>query len=309
MLKFIKLIVRYSLIATLCVVVYNYSVDKVGVFWRGSAFGNYEPNQRYLKTKFLLENKNKFRTILAGSSRPGFISVSNHLDSSYNFSYSQGVPQETLEDLKFLYENGLKLDTVILAVDNISFMVDSRIHNSQPLRFGYTNQKEKIKLLFTPSKVISDLRSAISTKTKLYFINKDGSKRVIKEPNPEAINWDIPSSGEYYSEDITSTKKAIKELKELCDINNTELIIFVNPLYKSTFLHYQREMEMFLDELGDFNVYNFCHLNELTSSKENYYETSHYRPHVGDTIMRVILTNNTSSTYLKKPTNISAGGF
>lgn len=309
MRNFIKLILTYLVITLLSVMTYNFSVDKVGVFWRGSAWGSYEPNQRYLKTKFLVENKSKFKVLLTGNSRPGFINIANHIDSSYNFCYSACVPAEILKDLKFLYNNGLKLDTLIMAVDNISFMVDSRIHDTQPLRFGFTNHKQKLKMLFYPPRVLSDLKSILSVKTKKYFITKDGSKLVLKEPNPQNVNWDLPSSGIYYSEAINSSINFIEQIKDLCDINNTELIIFVNPLYKSTLMNFEKEIEIFTDKLIDYNVYNFCHLNSMTMTKENYYETSHYRPFIGDILMEIILNGDTTSCYLKKPTNISADWF
>jgi len=40
--------------------------------------------------------------------------------------------------------------------------------------------------------------------------------------------------------------------------------------------------------LGKKNVYDFSGKNKLTTPIGNYYETSHYRPHVANKIMELI---------------------
>ncbi|MFN8575417.1 MAG: hypothetical protein U0354_01035 [Candidatus Sericytochromatia bacterium] len=86
------------------------------------------------------------------------------------------------------------------------------------------------------------------------------------------------------------TLEEINILKSINDIlkrNNTNYKIVISPLYDQ--IVFDKERLKFLNNLfGKENVYDFSGENKYTRSIYNYYETSHYRTHVADDIMKRI---------------------
>lgn len=61
----------------------------------------------------------------------------------------------------------------------------------------------------------------------------------------------------------------------------------INPLYSQEKFN-PKDMEMIQNVFGRDNVYDFSGRNQFTTSKYNYYEESHFRPLVGDSIMSIV---------------------
>ena len=82
----------------------------------------------------------------------------------------------------------------------------------------------------------------------------------------------------------------MRQIKNICDENNIELIVFINPIEHRTYEATN------LDEFNDFKqglakimpYYDFSGLNRITTDDYYYYEPSHYRPIVGDMIIHRI---------------------
>ena len=64
----------------------------------------------------------------------------------------------------------------------------------------------------------------------------------------------------------------------------TNYRIVISPLYNQKKLSSER-VQLLIAIFGKSNVHNFSGKNELTESIHNFYETSHYRPHVANKIM------------------------
>ena len=97
-----------------------------------------EPNKNFIKMKHLLKNKEAYDTLIFGSSRVGFL----YFDTSpyehyYNMSYSEGLPKEHLDNLKVLLKEGVKPKRIFLGVDNISYLVDPKLHEDLLIRMPY----------------------------------------------------------------------------------------------------------------------------------------------------------------------------
>ena len=92
--------------------------------------------------------------------------------------------------------------------------------------------------------------------------------------------------------------KTLDEIRETVDLlkaHGIRLIVFINPIHKTTYLATGLEtfflFEKELSRITDF--YDFSGLNSITTNNYYYYETSHYRPKVG-TLMLARMLNDSS---------------
>jgi hypothetical protein len=77
-------------------------------------------------------------------------------------------------------------------------------------------------------------------------------------------------------------------IKRLLEKNNTNYKVILSPLYEQ--IKFNNADFSILKTLFGANLFDFSGKNVFTESKFNYYEASHYRPHVGDSIMKIIYT-------------------
>jgi hypothetical protein len=81
-----------------------------------------------------------------------------------------------------------------------------------------------------------------------------------------------------------------KLLEEIFDIliqNKAEYRIVISPLYDQIKLNTE-DYDYLCNLFGRKNVYDFSGRNEITNNVINYYDNSHYRPHVTKYILDVI---------------------
>ncbi len=93
-------------------------------------------------------------------------------------------------------------------------------------------------------------------------------------------------------EDLKSqiTKKQRSMLNEIEAIfvkHHTDFKVVISPLYSQISMN-KADIALLQKTFGPERVYNFSGKNRFTEKKENYYETSHYRPFVGDSILNII---------------------
>jgi hypothetical protein len=67
----------------------------------------------------------------------------------------------------------------------------------------------------------------------------------------------------------------------------SEYKIVINPLYDQVKLN-QQDLAFLINLFGKRNVFDYSGINKYTESYENYYESSHYRPHIAREIMEKI---------------------
>ncbi len=82
----------------------------------------------------------------------------------------------------------------------------------------------------------------------------------------------------------------LRQIKKIFDKNKTDYKIIIGPMYTQHKFN-DSDTKKIIDVFGKDRVYDFSGKNEMTSKKTNYYETSHYRPLVGDSIMHYIYTH------------------
>lgn len=301
MKRFIKKLMLFLLLLALLVFPLNLCVDPYNIFHAANIRDNgVEPNKNYIKTKFILEHQDEYDSYLFGSSRAGFIDVSELPDGSwYNFSYSEGLPAEQCETLRTLISHGEIPKQVYLSIDNISFLVDPAYHEDQLYRKAYPYEGSAAdKIRFFASYLDS-----VTTLESLSVIRAyDGDTQELRERMYSTgcenldldMTFDETSAGaywaDYYEPRIEEAVAEIREFKELCDAYDIELTVFTNPLYVTT---YERSVEKgyldFLEQVAQVTpFYNFSSYNEISMNSEYYFETSHYTPEAADIIMDII---------------------
>lgn len=83
----------------------------------------------------------------------------------------------------------------------------------------------------------------------------------------------------------------LKEMKHIFDNHKTNYKIVISPLYNQIYFN-KTDIKVLQDIFGVKNIYDYSGINDYTKKVENYYETSHYRLHVGEAIMSEIYMNH-----------------
>ncbi len=84
-------------------------------------------------------------------------------------------------------------------------------------------------------------------------------------------------------------EKMLVEIKEILEKNNTNYKLVISPQYNQKKFS-PTDMNTMTKIFGN-HLYDFSGANYFTEDIHNYYETSHYRPKVGDSILHYIYTH------------------
>ncbi|MBR2215567.1 MAG: hypothetical protein IJ849_07405 [Selenomonadaceae bacterium] len=287
---------------------YNYFFDISGLFNDDFSYYRLEPNQHFVKMRYILANPHKYNAYLFGSSRVGNINLTQINDGYryYNMTYSGGVPYEFLNDVKILLRHQVSIDRIIVGLDDFDIYLDPAIHEKEYLQIPYHddgNLRTYLAGLFRqPSTVLWE---GLDDKRSIYDIY--GSGNLHHEKVDKAIDNDVAahiSKPSFLDAErnlpqtldqtkATRTDQALAEIAELNEIaaeRNINLIFFFNPL------QYTRYLSLNRTDLNDFkrrlahitDYYDFSGLNDMTTNNYYYYETIHYRPVLGDMIVQRI---------------------
>jgi hypothetical protein len=312
MKRFIYKLLPFVLVCVGIFIVFPMVVDPYNVFhYRNIRDNGVEPNKNYIKMRYILGNPAKFNAFLFGSSRVSLIDFTNINDKNkwYNMTYSEGLPAEHLENLEMMLKNNIVPDTVLLGLDNISFLVNPEIHKNQLIRSPYpvplinilffkafANIKFLVKycnykMVLSSLDTITAYKNNNEQKPTEYFYENGG----MPEDNILSKDWDdtIAYWEDHYKNRTEECLSEIARISELCKKNNVKLIVFTNPIHISI---YQKSVENgyldFLYKLAEITgYYNFSGINDITIDKHNYYDSSHYSHTVGNMITNTIFNN------------------
>ncbi len=305
------------------IVFLNYYVDSYSILWKKYSKIHGEPNQNFIKIDFLLHEKHNFDSFIFGSSRVGFITP-NGIDGGkyYNMTYSEGLPLEHLENIKLLLEHGIPIKNILIGIDDFSYEVDPKEHLVQPMRLlhyksKFTNMNKfsfymyyffKLPSKFDMLKLINKLffdKKSLNIEldlrhTGLPVIPKEIDENIEKNYESHMKNKRFFNPTYYRGNRIKETIEDIKEIVYLSKKYKFNLVLFFNPIHKTTYLDTDFEnMQLFKYELSKFSkFYDFSGLNTITTNNYYFYETSHYRYITGDLIKSRIF-NNTSKNVPK----------
>jgi hypothetical protein len=85
----------------------------------------------------------------------------------------------------------------------------------------------------------------------------------------------------------TDQIKMLQYIKKIFLKNSTEYKIVISPLYDQKRIN-DSDLKILYSIFGIRKVFDFSGINDITRDLHNYYETSHYRPHVASQILKTI---------------------
>lgn len=295
-----------ALLATmlLCLMAANFIIDPFGLF--GSTFLDQEGaigNIRFKKIEYLKEHNARYDAYIFGSSRAGVIPLetfAKHLPqkSFYNMSVPNSNIWDQLRHVHYFIDSGFPVDFIFLQYD-----IDS------------IYRYEKDKFLFHPHPEVIDKNLYLYLlKSLVIYPEGDWKNRLRQASGPRKLNiamengvFDMiyveqkfkadpegfieaveefqsnPLRKNFFDRQLIARKKAdLQRIKDLCRTNNITLIVATTPYnqIKMDGLNKQGYLAELaaLAEVTDF--WDFSGYNEVTTNNFNYYEESHYRPHV-----------------------------
>ena len=271
------------------------------------------PNQNFIKTKYVLENKDTFNAFVLGSSRAGNFPEDYLPDKTesgkslnwYNMTYAMGCVEENYMTVSTFIDNGIKVDALVLFLDEISMYrnktegLDNLIfttyqtYEESPLKFYYSYIKQKPVLKLVPA-VFENLSNKIHQE-----VNYLGQRNLFYSYGVDERNVDmsIGSGSEMFESeavfeytDSSRTIDALRNLKALCQSENIELYIVATPLLKTTYVNAVSKgyLEFLSDASKVVDFYCFSGLNCYTMNPDYYFDASHFRPYVGKEMEKVL---------------------
>mgnify|MGYP003111556304 CR=1 FL=1 len=275
--------------------------------------------------------KINYNSFILGNSRSIFYQVSdwkNHLDESascFHFDASGESLWAMNKKIEFINKNGNEIENILLVLDyatliqdkpksgHITIISPALVDNSNIIDF----HKTFFRAFLTPKFIYAFLDFKISGQVKPYMIKNnllddrhrnydiltnelrfdyfENLVRVNKYYTPKRLSV-------FYDRDTTTQKNLPKVIFEnqksilnnilsITKKHNTEIRIIINPLYDQLKLN-KRDIVYLKSIFGEENVFDFSGINTFTNDYRNYYEESHYRPHIAREIMEIIYNKN-----------------
>lgn len=271
-------------------------------------------NQHIFNPEYIFQNPKHFDSFLFGSSRMAVIDVAKIMDGHcFNMSYSEGLPGEHLSVVKKFLTTGIKIRSVIIGLEEISFIQPASAHKDQLLRIMHPeiSGKSLPKLFFLyffrkPEDFeLSNLKYRFTQSKKKLWLPLDSNGRslwwireekMINKTNQPLFSFELKKySPVVYKPDIVN--KAFDDIRELIALSRTHhfsITFFINPMYSQYYLTYAEGLMPIKEKLaGLTDFYDFSGFNSITTNAMNYYEESHYRYQVGDLIVARIFGGTT----------------
>ncbi len=311
--KWCVIVLSVFFATVLLVMLLNYVVDTYGIFRINFKYQVVEPNQHFIKVRYIASNPDKFDSFVFGSSRVNAIDVSKIRNGKwYNMTYSEGLPSEHLRHIKFFKIKGVKIKNVMIGLDDFSYKIDPNTHLNQMLRqpyppaigesairyyIRYLIRLPDKKVLKSTLKAYVDRKKGIKTYYDHYDFYKTGrgdtrflDEKIEKDPEKHRKDERFKKPTIFRGNRVKETLNEIKEIVDFCKLNKISLIIFINPHHYLTYMNSNLDQFFyFKSELAKItDYYDFSGLNSITTDNYFFYETSHYRTIVGDMMLKRI---------------------
>lgn len=289
------------------------------------SYSSLQINRGYISTEMFLKNykKENYNSFVFGSSRIFGYNIDTwkqYLDENakvYSFdAYGEKI-QGVYHKLRFLDSLGVDIKNAFIAID-VDFTFDNTLSEPRFLYIehplltresGFDFHETHFLAYLNPGFILSfygnkffgldneyvrkyyySVEATFDPKTNRPF-RSDLEKRIESEPN----YYDSPSfyvvtdslKMSPFSRIDLFEEEALIGIKRILSKHNTQYKVIINPLYSQEKFN-PKDMEMIQNVFGWNNVYDFSGRNQFTTSKYNYYEESHFRPLVGDSIMSIV---------------------
>jgi len=297
---FLVLFVNMSLIAMV-----NYVVDPFGIFGSNILKNKLQMNERFVKIEYIEKNHQKYNAYLFGSSRIGVVNpklIEQYVPNSkfYNFTVSSANLYDYLMHLRYFVEKNYELKTLYLQLD-IDDMNNYGQESSDYLSQLHPHVTHDSTAFFYARYLLGFFPLNIRTKIEVNL-----AKTLNKTYDLKKGTWQLPykekalmqNAKEYVEKEksfhlksrkvISYTQeeqnnKALTEIVEICKEKRIKLYVFTTPHnHNMTDTFFSNEYKKYLSDISKITTYyDFSGYNSVTRNNENYYEVSHYRPHVG----------------------------
>lgn len=283
----------------------NYFMDPYAVFREKYENRRTPANEYYLKTKYIVENPTKYDSYIFGSSRVGTLKGEElNFGKFYNMTFSAALPVEMLRTLEIFEDKGIQIKNIVLGIDDFDLYTRPESQENILFKLSYDRLTEspfslyENYLMVNPFNKISYEYFRGDRVSNVDILNTGKWSLPLKEieieENPNKHREDkIFEKPHSNKKDIPRLEKTISEIKgiiEFCERNKINLTVIFLPLHKTTYDENNfKNLEEFKEELQKLTDYwDFVELNKFTEDNYYWYETSHYRPLLGELILKKI---------------------
>ena len=294
-----QLILKIILLGVLSVtplVAYNVILDPFSVLRKDFKSMWICPNERYVKTDYILRNPAKYDSFLFGSSRVSQIPVEalNRATGHryYNMTIVSGVIAENLKSLKLFLKKNVAIKNVAIGLDYFSFQMLPLENLVRNVMYPETLE-EKIKFYYTylflepDSGMLREIK--FNGKDAAYDITGTGGYDFIRReenltlhPEEHEAKFKSPVFVICRSR-MDETLGEISEIKKICDENGIRLLVFMNPGHAFSYLcddiAFMNTARSRLAEITDF--WDFSSASSITENNANYIDIIHFRKMIG----------------------------
>lgn len=275
------------------------------------AYPGYADNKVYLKTKWLLDEHDKFDAIVFGSSRViGGFSDRIMPDNWANFGIPGGLPKEFAHSLQVLVDHGIKPKRVMVGLDDFDIYNFRNNRNDYRYRLYPRDWRDRLHLwyFYAFGQLVGDSKRILIGKVKLVenpniSRNSQGitlDNERFAERDFEIKTMDAWSKGiEKAPAQVERALADINAIVKICEEHGIALDIFMTPRhYKILYARNFDHMAQFRAALANsFDYWDFTNL-QAGYWKDNRYwkETSHYSDELGAKVFARM--NNASDEHL-----------
>lgn len=297
-------------------------------FFDSNEKGSVGINQDYVSTTTFINNSKSinYNSFIFGNSRSIFYQVSDwkkHISKNskcFHFDASDEALWALNKKIEFIDGKDVKIENVLLILDYETLKQDkpksghlfiispSLINNSNIIDFHTTHffafLSPKFLYTYIDYQISGEVKSYMKKSNLLDDIprNYDISTNEIRfDYFEDLINENNYYTAErlsvFYDRDtlqifspqcIMENQKAIlANIQSILKKQNTKVKIVISPLYDQKKLN-EIDLSYLKYLFGTDNVFDFSGINRFTNDYRNYYESSHYRPHVASEIMAEI---------------------
>jgi hypothetical protein len=282
-------------------------------------------NRDFQSTELYLNNNLNYNSFIFGNSRSFFYDIKTwekYIDGEcFHFNSSSESLFGIERKLDFLNKRGVEIKNtlIILDVSTLANTNNSRGHLfiKHPLISGdsyISFYSEMFKGFFPKPMFVHtflffsgtryDFMSSYGIRENVWRLNLKNNQlsyflydSIIKK---DSLEYYEPRKNIFYKRDTVQLfseakigaeqKDLLMNIKSILLSQNSNFKIIINPLYDQVKIN-NSDLNYLYKLFGETNVFDFSGINKYTESIYNYYETSHYRPHVANLIMKTIYEN------------------
>ncbi|MBU2701196.1 hypothetical protein Ga0466249_002310 [Sporomusaceae bacterium BoRhaA] len=316
-IKFVFVIILGAIV----IILTNYIVDPYNIFHTKILPKQFQENDRFNKAEFLKYNMNRYNSYMFGSSRigttePAFIEKYIPEAKFYNYYVSGGTMYDNLENIKSILSNGGTIKNIYLQVDILEMLTtykynpDNYLLRYAPQVINTSLLKYKVSYLtiFPYESIIGKIKQNVQDDFNYARVDyttgcwhqESKENALIKGPASyveHELSFHKAMHRDVKDEHLKENLNDVMQIVNICKQNNINLIIFTTP-------HNHRMIDSIdiddylkvLQSLGSIvDYWDFSGYNSITNDDTNYYETSHYRPKIGQIIAAKIFNDNSKT--------------